>query len=122
MDVTFGRSVVLVEDHDAALDFYCGLLGFGVIHDSELGGYRYLHVGPHAQPNVGLWLMTPVDEAQRQAMGQQTGNGPFLVLYVADLTALTDRPLSRSGPNRKTRGASLCTFGIRSGTCSLPSS
>ena len=91
MDVTFGRSVVLVEDHDAALDFYCGLLGFDVIHDSELSGYRYLHVGPNAQPNVGLWLMSPVDEAQRQAMGRQTGNGPFLVLYVSDLAALTDR-------------------------------
>ncbi|MCW2941686.1 MAG: Glyoxalase-like domain protein, partial [Actinomycetia bacterium] len=40
-----GRVVVPVEDQEGALAFYRDILGFVVLHDSETGGYRYLHVG-----------------------------------------------------------------------------
>lgn len=85
METILGRTVVLVPDHDVALSFYGDLLGFEVIFDRTAGGYRYLHVGPPAQAGVGLWLMAPVDAVQRDRVGSQTGEGPFLVVYVSDL-------------------------------------
>jgi len=80
-----GRTVVLVEDPDAALAFYRGVLGFRVLHDQTADGYRYLHVGVPGQETVGLWLMTATSDQERELIGRQCGGQPLLVLYTADL-------------------------------------
>src|SRR5262245_3305098 len=59
-----------VRDQDEAKDFYVEKLGFEVREDNtldELGGYRWLTVGPPDQPDLNVILSTPgppaVDDA-----------------------------------------------------------
>jgi catechol 2,3-dioxygenase-like lactoylglutathione lyase family enzyme len=51
---------VLVTDQDEALDFYTNKLGMQVRADvtmPEMGGFRWLVVGPADQPDLGIVLM-----------------------------------------------------------------
>jgi uncharacterized glyoxalase superfamily protein PhnB len=51
---------VLVTDQDEALDFYTNKLGMQVRADvtmPEMGGFRWLVVGPSDQPDLGIVLM-----------------------------------------------------------------
>src|SRR5687768_5313326 len=53
---------VWVHDQDEAKAFYTEKLGFEVREDAtldELGGYRWLTVGPPGQPDVNLMLSKP---------------------------------------------------------------
>ena len=53
---------VWVHDQDEAKAFYTEKLGFEVREDQtldELGGYRWLTVGPPGQPDVNLMLSQP---------------------------------------------------------------
>ncbi|GAA3119805.1 VOC family protein [Streptosporangium carneum] len=86
-----GRMVVLVDDLDAALAFYRDVLGFTVLHDQSVDGYRYLHVGLPGQRPVGLWLMPVADERERGLVGRQSGGQPLLVLYTDDLDRVGER-------------------------------
>jgi catechol 2,3-dioxygenase-like lactoylglutathione lyase family enzyme len=57
---------VWVDDQDEAKDFYTEKLGLEVRQDStleEFGGYRWLTVGPAAQPDVNIILSAPVPPA-----------------------------------------------------------
>ncbi len=46
-----------VKDQDAALEFYTKKLGFEVRTDAKLEGFRWLTVGPKAQPDMEIVLM-----------------------------------------------------------------
>jgi predicted enzyme related to lactoylglutathione lyase/ketosteroid isomerase-like protein len=70
------RVVVLVDDQEAALAFYRDVLGFVTLHDEDVGGFRYLHVGLPGQPTTGLWLMPGAPQA---------GDQPHIVLCTSDL-------------------------------------
>ena len=66
---------VLVTDQDQALDFYTNKLGMQVRADvtmPELGGFRWLVVGPADQPELGIVLMAVPDESiiDRESVGQ----------------------------------------------------
>lgn len=80
-----GRAVLPVADAERALGFYRDALGFEVLHDSEAGGFRYLHVGVPGQEGVGLWLFP----------GERPGadGRPALVLYTDDLERVRARLL-----------------------------
>jgi catechol 2,3-dioxygenase-like lactoylglutathione lyase family enzyme len=80
-----GRVVLLVEDQEKALAFYRDVLGFETLHDTDVAGFRYVHIGLRGQATVGLWLMPPLTDEERQLVGRQAGNQPFLVLYTDDL-------------------------------------
>jgi catechol 2,3-dioxygenase-like lactoylglutathione lyase family enzyme len=57
---------VWVDDQDEAKTFYTEKLGLEVRQDStleEFGGYRWLTVGPAAQPDVSIILSAPVPPA-----------------------------------------------------------
>jgi predicted enzyme related to lactoylglutathione lyase len=88
-----GRIVLLVHDYDEALRFYCGVLGFTILHDSRSpDGQRFVHIGLPGQggnPPVGLWLLTPADPAEQSLVGRQAGSQPLLVLYVDDCASET---------------------------------
>ncbi|WP_106403803.1 VOC family protein [Actinocorallia populi] len=86
-----GRTVVLVDEPDEALEFYRDVLGFEVVHDSTRGGYRYLHLGFPGQDGVGVWLMAATSEREGELVGRQTGGQPLLVLYTDDLAAVRSR-------------------------------
>jgi predicted enzyme related to lactoylglutathione lyase len=48
---------ILVLDQDQAFDFYVNKLGFEVRTDSKMEGFRWLTVGPKAQPEMEIILM-----------------------------------------------------------------
>ncbi|MFC4550940.1 MULTISPECIES: VOC family protein [Halorussus] len=86
MPVEIGRTTVLVDDYDAAIAFYTEVLGLEVLADTELeNGFRAVHVGDPAQAPVGLWLMEPPSDRERDRIGDQTGDAPALVFYTDDI-------------------------------------
>lgn len=51
------HSTVYVLDQDRAKDFYVGKLGLECRDDARMGPFRWLTVGPKAQPDVRIILM-----------------------------------------------------------------
>ncbi|SFD15407.1 VOC family protein [Streptomyces aidingensis] len=95
---SIGRTVVLVDDPEPPLAFYRDVLGFRVLHDRTVDGYRYLHIGLPGPHPAGLWLMPATGEAERALVGRQTGDQPLLVLYTDDLDAVARRLKSHDVP------------------------
>ena len=65
---------VWVHDQDEAKAFYTEKLGFEVREDAtldELGGYRWLTVGPPGQPDVSFILSTPGPPAMDPATAEK---------------------------------------------------
>ncbi|ODR82281.1 bleomycin resistance protein [Haladaptatus sp. W1] len=85
MMTEIGRTTLLVDDYDDAIEFYAETLGFEVLYDDELEeGYRAVHVGRPERSPIGLWLMEPSGEAERALVGEQTGDQPAFVFYTDD--------------------------------------
>ena len=57
MITKLSHSTVYVVDQDRAKDFYINKLGFDVRDDATMGPFRWLTVGPKAQPDVRIILM-----------------------------------------------------------------
>jgi uncharacterized glyoxalase superfamily protein PhnB len=103
--ISFASTQLWVHDQDAALDFYTRKLGFVVRMDitmPEMGGFRWLTVGPPAQPEISVVLMTIpgeplMDGATRAQVEDLMGKGfaGFLFLTTEDVdaeyAALTER-------------------------------
>ena len=65
---------LVVADYDAAIRFYRDLLGFTLHQDTPLGGgKRWVVVGPPGERGARLLLARAEGEAQRGAIGRQTG-------------------------------------------------
>jgi len=84
---------LVVADYDEAIAFYCGKLGFALLDNTDMGGgKRWVLVGP---PGGGarLLLARAEGEAQRAAIGNQTGGrvGFFLETddFARDFAAFT---------------------------------
>jgi catechol 2,3-dioxygenase-like lactoylglutathione lyase family enzyme len=69
------HTTLYVLDQDRAKDFYVGKLGFEVRTDARMGEFRWLTVGPKAQPDLEIVLMPitpgPMLDADRAAMIRQ---------------------------------------------------
>jgi predicted enzyme related to lactoylglutathione lyase len=89
--LTLGRVIILVEDYDAALDFYQAAFGARVLFDapSPTGG-RYLHVGFGADGGIGVWFLRAGGDAGAR-VGRQTGGEPLVVFYTPDVRAAVAR-------------------------------
>lgn len=58
--ITIGSAQLWVHDQQAALDFYTRNVGLEVRSDvtlPEMGGFRWLSVGPASQPDMAIVLM-----------------------------------------------------------------
>lgn len=65
---------LVVDDYDRAKAFYCDVLGFECLADSNLeGDKRWLVVTPKGGTGAALLLARADGEAQTQAIGNQTG-------------------------------------------------
>ncbi|QKW38798.1 VOC family protein [Actinomadura sp. NAK00032] len=81
--ITLASTQLWVHDQDEALAFYTGKLGMEVRIDvslPEMGGFRWLAVGPVGQPDVSIVLMLvpgePVmDEATAGQVRELMGKG-----------------------------------------------
>ena len=90
--ITIGRTVILVNDLDAAKSFYGTAFGFGTLYDGEVApGLRTVHVGPTGQRDAGLWLIKAVSPASEARVGAQTAGEPALVFYTDGISEVLDR-------------------------------
>jgi predicted enzyme related to lactoylglutathione lyase len=80
---TIAALALVVPDYDAAIAFYCGVMGFSLTQDVDQGDKRWVTVTP---PGGGcrLVLARADTDAQRAAIGQQTGGRVFLFLHTDD--------------------------------------
>lgn len=79
-----GSVALLVDDYDAAIDYFVGALGFVLLEDRDLGGgKRWVRVAPSAG-GTALLLAKAVGERQRAAVGDQAGGRVFLFLETDD--------------------------------------
>jgi uncharacterized glyoxalase superfamily protein PhnB len=58
MDLTLNCTFLEVDDHEAAIAFYCDTLGLEVRMDVVMEHARWLTVGSKAQPELGIVLVT----------------------------------------------------------------
>ena len=87
------HATVYVLDQDRAKDFYVNKLGMECRDDVRMGAFRWLTVGPKAQPDVRLILMAiapgpQLSESQAQALRELFTSGTSLsggVLVTDDL-------------------------------------
>jgi catechol 2,3-dioxygenase-like lactoylglutathione lyase family enzyme len=79
-------TTIVVDDYDAAIAFYVGLLGFELKKDSYLRDEdkRWVVVTPPGAADSGLLLAKAVDDEQRSRIGNQTGGRVVLFLYTDD--------------------------------------
>ena len=78
---------LVVRDYDEAIAYYCGVLGFALREDTALTpDKRWVVVSP-GEGGSHLLLAKAADEAQRAAIGAQTGGRVFLFLHTDDFAA-----------------------------------
>ncbi len=87
------RVSLLVPDYDRAIAHYCGVLGFTLLEDTEMGGgKRWVRVAP-AGGGTELLLARAATAEQTARIGDQTGGRVFLFLdtddFARDHTRLT---------------------------------
>lgn len=79
---------LVVREYDEAIAYYCGVLGFELVEDSELGGgKRWVLVAPSKQVGSGLLLARANGPDQQARIGDQTGGRVFLFLHTDDFAA-----------------------------------
>lgn len=65
---------VVVTDQDEAIAFYCEVLGFDLLEDTDRGGgKRWIRVAPPGSVGTSLLLALADGDRQRAAVGNQTG-------------------------------------------------
>ncbi|CAN5299438.1 VOC family protein [soil metagenome] len=79
---------LVIRDYDEAIGYYCGVLGFELVEDSDLGGgKRWVLVAPSKQVGSGLLLAKASGPDQQSRIGNQTGGRVFLFLHTDDFAA-----------------------------------
>ncbi len=74
---------VLVPEYDAGIAFFCDMLGFALLEDTDLGGgKRWVRVAPEGG-QTQLLLARAVGD-QRAAIGRQGGGRVWLFLHTDD--------------------------------------
>jgi catechol 2,3-dioxygenase-like lactoylglutathione lyase family enzyme len=78
---------LVVDDYDPAIAYYCDVLGFTLLEDTVLSDVkRWVVVSPG--PGGGsLLLAKATNEAQRAAIGNQTGGRVGFFLHTTDFDA-----------------------------------
>jgi catechol 2,3-dioxygenase-like lactoylglutathione lyase family enzyme len=75
---------LLVRNYDEAKEWYVDSLGFSLIEDSDLGGgRRWLVVSP-GEGGTNILFAEAKNEAERAAIGNQTGGRVFMFLATGD--------------------------------------
>lgn len=74
---------LVVPDYDAAIRFFCGVLGFALIDDIDQGRKRWVTVEP-AGGGLRLVLAQAEGAAQQAAIGNQAGGRVWLFMQTDD--------------------------------------
>jgi catechol 2,3-dioxygenase-like lactoylglutathione lyase family enzyme len=76
---------LLVDDYDAAIEFYTQKLDFHLVEDSKLSeDKRWVMLAPKGAKECCLLLAKASNEEQARVVGNQTGGRVFLFLYTDD--------------------------------------
>ena len=76
---------LVVPDYDEGIAFYTNALGFELVEDSDLGGgKRWVVVSPAG--GARLLLAKAANDAQRAAIGNQTGGRVSFFLHTCNFT------------------------------------
>ncbi len=79
---------LVVRDYDEAIAYYCGVLGFELVEDTDLGdGKRWVLVAPSTEAGSALLLARANGPDQVARIGDQTGGRVFLFLHTEDFAA-----------------------------------
>jgi catechol 2,3-dioxygenase-like lactoylglutathione lyase family enzyme len=86
MKQSIAQVALVVQDYDAAIEFYCGRLGFRLIEDTPVESQhkRWVVVAPPGSTESRLLLARAVGDEQVSRIGNQTGGRVFLFLYTDD--------------------------------------
>ena len=71
---------LLVNDYQAAADFYTQKLGFVIIDDIQMEAHRWLTVSPSEDSSLKLILHLATTEQQKQTVGKQAGDAVLAIL------------------------------------------
>lgn len=87
---------LVVPDYDAAITFYCDVMGFSLIADEDQGdGKRWVLVSPPGAQETQLLLAKAKGPEQEAAIGNQTGGRVFLFLHTDDFAGDHGRMLAK---------------------------
>lgn len=99
---------LIIPDYDAAIAFYCGVMGFDLTEDINQGHKRWVRVTPPGG-GAGFILAQPGNETQRAAIGHQGAGRVWLFLqtddFERDYNALTIKGVTfEETPRHETYG------------------
>ncbi|NRB16707.1 MAG: VOC family protein [Rhodobacteraceae bacterium] len=72
---------LVIPDYDAAIDFYCGVLGFQLAEDIDQGHKRWVRILPPGASQGSLILARADGDRQSAAIGDQFGGRVGLFLH-----------------------------------------
>ena len=84
MITRIAHTALLVRDYDEAKRFYCDVLGFDCVEDTQLEKTRWVRLKARGGGSEIL-LSRAVDERQLAAVGNQTGGRVLFFLHTDDL-------------------------------------
>lgn len=86
MNQNISQIKLVVKDYDEAINFYVNKLNFDLLEDTKRSETkRWVRVAPKGTNGFSLLLSKAKNEAQLNAVGNQTGGGVFLFLYTDDI-------------------------------------
>ena len=105
----------LVPTYEEGLSFFCDVLGFEVVEDTDLGhNKRWVALAPAGGRGATLIIVVPHDRRQRARIGDQTGGrvGYFLVTsdFRTDYEALRARGVRFLEEPRRERYGRVAVF------------
>jgi catechol 2,3-dioxygenase-like lactoylglutathione lyase family enzyme len=85
MNQEIAHLALVVDDYDAAIQFYTDKIGFDLIEDTVLSeSKRWVLVAPKNSKGCALLLAKAANDEQQSRVGNQTGGRVFLFLYTDD--------------------------------------
>ena len=73
---------LVVNDYDEAIDFYTRILSFTLLEDTRMSDTkRWVVIAPPGSTGCTLLLAKAANDAQKAAVGNQTGGRVFLFLH-----------------------------------------
>lgn len=76
---------IIVRDYDEAINWYCRILGFTIVEDTQLTETkRWVRIAPAGSTGVNLVLARAATPEQGSRIGDQTGGRVFLFLNTDD--------------------------------------
>ena len=86
---------LVVPDYDEAIGYFTGTLGFDLLEDTRLSDTkRWVRVAP-AGSETAILLAQPKNEAERAAVGNQTGGRVGFFLEIEDFNATFEKYRAR---------------------------